>query len=114
MDHETTTQVATVAIWVAWMTGASLTLAVLGAACEAMWPGSLAWTWVGFFSGLSVALRLFMLVTLLGLAWRILVTYLHPYRGHPVTRHGRLPESTRRRVAGTGRLMQGAGRHRAA
>lgn len=90
MDTDTATQVATVATWVAWMTGASLSVAVLGAACEAMFPGSLAWTWVGFLSGLSVALRLFMLVTLLDFAWRVLVTYLHVGRArHTLVTRGR-------------------------
>lgn len=77
MDTETTTQVATVAVWVAWLTGGTLCLAVLGAACEAVIPGVMTWVGMAGLTGLYGALRLLLLLTLLTLVWRLLVTYLH-------------------------------------
>lgn len=114
---DTTTQVvhaAHAAIWAAWLIVGTLCLAVLGAMYSALTDQALGWLSNPLISGLYGLLRLFMLVTLLMLAYRLLVTYAHMYRGHAVTRHARLPEATRRRVAGSGRLWQGPGRHRAA
>lgn len=87
---DTTAQVAHAAIWAAWLTFGALVLAVLCAACEAMWPGSPTWVAMGAISALYGLLRLFLLVTMLLLAYRLLVTYAHLGRSaHTRVKRGR-------------------------
>jgi hypothetical protein len=97
MDIETLRTVAGGAIVLAGLMGSALTLAVVGAMMEAVWPGTDTRVRVAVVSALSVALRAFMLViiglvafltlaatmgyTVVTLIMGVFVTYVHPYRG---------------------------------
>lgn len=97
MDLETLRTVAGGAIVLAGLMGSALTLAVVGAMVEAVWPGTDTRVRVWLVSAVSVALRAFLLVIMGALAFLALagtlavavfalvkgacVTYLHVYRG---------------------------------
>lgn len=120
MDLETLGAVAVGTTVLAWTLGSGLTLAILGAMAEAVWPDWGTRVWVAFRSALSVALRAFCLVIIAAVAlvavlclvavtlWRatkgLAVTYLHPFRGD---------RGNGRHFRGFGRRFQPAGRHRA-
>lgn len=109
-DVRTVAHAATV---LAYGMGGALVLAIIGAACEAAWPGRIEYTLTRAYKWCRKALKwLFGLFSLV-LGWPVrkvarlvqalAVTYLHTYRADKVTgRHYR----------GAGRLSQPAGRHR--
>jgi hypothetical protein len=97
MDLDTLRVVAGGATILAGGIGVALATAVIGAMCEAVWPGWGTRAWVRTRSALSVALRAFCLVAMAGVVFLMLagtlavalfslvkgvaVTYLHLYRG---------------------------------
>lgn len=97
MDLESLRVVAAGASTLAVAGGVTLSAAIAGAMVEAMFPGTDTRVRAWVVSGLSVALRAFVLVSLAGLAFALLtatmvvavfrlitgfaVTYLHLYRG---------------------------------
>lgn len=119
MDLDALRTVAGGAIVLAVTGGAALTLAVLGAMAEAVWPQWGTRVWVAFRSALSMALKAFCLVIIAAVAlvavlclvavtlWRavkgLAVTYLHTFRGD---------RGKGRHFRGFGRRFQPAGRHR--
>lgn len=113
VDTGTTTQAVYAAVLAIKGIGGALGFAVLCAAWEAMSPDSLHWVTSHAGSGALMALRLVTLVTLAVWVWRLMGTYIQTQEGHPITRHGVLPEDTRRRLYGRGHRGQSPGRHRA-
>lgn len=119
MDLDVVRAVAGGAIVLVVAGGVALTLAVLGAMAEAVWPRWGTRVWVAFCSAPSVALRAFCLVAIAVVAllavlclvvvtlWRatraFAVTYVHTYRSD---------RGTGRHFRGMGRVRQPAGRHR--
>lgn len=84
--------------------GTVLGVSILGAAWAAISPDTV--------PDPRTVLLVLTLAFLVVWAYRLTVTYLHTYRGHPMTDQT-LHSTDRRRLAGAGRRGQYPGRHRA-
>lgn len=108
ITFEDTVTIATLAVVTVKVGGACLTLAIAGAAVEAMWPGAqtriLTRAWEAYVSGFYGVLRALWLVVgwPVRMGWGLAVTYLHlGYGRHTRFTHGEhRPVTVRRRHAG--------------